>query len=170
MRFETVPGEQGQMDWGHFGNWGGKRLYVFALTLSWSRMQYVEFTHRQDVETLLNCMVHALTCFGGVPHTVLTDNMKTVVVDRVDGQPRFHPKLLDLASCYGFVPRVCHPYRPQTKGKIESTIRYIKVELLAGHELRFVAGPEPAGAGLVRRSQPQGARHYTGDPGGALSS
>jgi hypothetical protein len=126
VRFETAPGEQAQMDWGHFGNWGGKRLYGFALTLCWSRMQYVEFTQWQDAETLLNCMVHALAYFGGVPATVLTDNMKMVVLDRVDGQPRFHAKMLDFANYYGFVPRVCHPYRPQTKGKIESTIRYIK--------------------------------------------
>lgn len=126
VRFETAPGEQAQMDWGHFGNFGGKRLYGFALTLSWSRMQYLEFTQRQDAETLLNCMMHAFRFFGGVTQTVLTDNMKTVVLDRVDGQPRFHAKMLDFASYYGFVPRVCHPYRPQTKGKIESTIRYIK--------------------------------------------
>ena len=132
VRFETAPGEQAQMDWGHFGNFGGKRLYGFALTLCWSRMQYVEFTQRQDAETLLHCMVNALTFFGGVPQTVLTDNMKTVVVDRVDGQPRFHTKLLDFASYYGFVPRVCHPYRPQTKGKIESTIRYIKSSFWPG--------------------------------------
>lgn len=132
VRFETPPGEQAQMDWGHFGNFGGKRLYGFALTLCWSRMQYVEFTQRQDAETLLNCMIHALTFFGGVPQTVLTDNMKTVVVERVDGQPRFHAKLLDFASYYGFVPRVCHPYRPQTKGKIESTIRYIKSSFWPG--------------------------------------
>ena len=126
VRFETAPGEQAQMDWGHFGNWDGKRLYGFALTLCWSRMQYVEFTQRQDAETLLNCMMHAMTFFGGIPATVLTDNMKTVILDRIDGQPRFHPKMLDFASYYGFLPRVCHPYRPQTKGKIESTIRYIK--------------------------------------------
>ena len=108
------------------------KSYGFALTLCWSRMQYVEFTQRQDAETLLQCMMHALTFFGGVPQTVLTDNMKTVVVDRVDGQPRFHTKLLDFASYYSFVPRVCHPYRPQTKGKIESTIRYIKSSFWPG--------------------------------------
>lgn len=126
VRFETTPGEQAQMDWGHFGNWEGQRLYAFALTLCWSRMLFVEFTQRQDVETLLNCMVHAFRYFGGVTATILTDNMKTVVVDRVEGQPRFHPKMLDFASYYGFLPRVCHPYRPQTKGKIESAIRYVK--------------------------------------------
>lgn len=132
VRFETAPGEQAQMDWGHFGNWGGKRLYGFALTLSWSRMQYVEFTQRQDVETLLNCMIHALHSFGGVTATVLTDNMKTVVVDRVEGRPRFHARMLEFASYYGFVPHACHPYRPQTKGKIESTIRFIKSSFWPG--------------------------------------
>ena len=126
VRFETAPGEQAQMDWGHFGNWDGRRLYGFALTLCWSRMLFVEFTQRQDIETLLNCMVHAFRYFGGVTATILTDNMKTVVVDRVEEQPRFHPKMLDFASYYGFLPRVCHPYRPQTKGKIESGIRYVK--------------------------------------------
>ena len=139
VRFETAPGEQAQMDWGHFGNWDGQRLYGFALTLGWSRMQYVEFTQRQDVETLLNCMVHAFHFFGGVTATVLTDNMKTVVVDRIDGHPRFHAKMLDFASYYGFVPRVCHPYRPQTKGKIESTIRYIKSSFWPGLEFGTLA-------------------------------
>jgi transposase len=132
VRFETTPGEQAQMDWGHFGNWAGRRLYAFALTLGWSRMKYVEFTQRQDIETLLNCMIHGFRFFGGVTATVLTDNMKTVVVDRIDGQPRFHPRFLDFASCYGFVPRVCHPYRPQTKGKIESTIRYVRTSFWPG--------------------------------------
>lgn len=135
VRFETAPGEQSQMDWGHFGNWDGKRLYAFALKLSWSRMQYIEFTQRQDMETMLNCMIHAFCYFGGVTGTVLTDNMKTWVVDRVDGKPRFHTKMLDFASYYGFVPRVCQPYRPETKGKIESTIRFIRSSFWPG--IRF---------------------------------
>ena len=139
VRFETAPGEQAQMDWGHFGNWGGKRLYGFALTLGWSRMQYVEFTQRQDIETLLNCMVHAFHFLGGITLTILTDNMKTVVVERIDGVVRFHPKMLDFASYYGFLPRVCHPYRPQTKGKIESTIRYIKSSFWPGLEFATLA-------------------------------
>jgi len=139
VRFETAPGEQAQMDWGHPENWDGKRLYGFALTLGWSRMQYVEFTQRQDIETLLNCMVHAFHYFGGLTATVLTDNMKTVVLDRLDGQPRFHPRMLDFASYYGFVPRVCHPYRPQTKGKIESTIRFIKSSFWPGLEFGTLA-------------------------------
>jgi transposase len=139
VRFETAPGQQAQMDWGHFGNWDGKRLYGFALTLAWSRMQYVEFTQRQDMETMLNCMVHAFSYFGGVTAAILTDNMKTWVVDRVDGKPCFHARLLDFASYYGFVPRVCHPYRPETKGKIESTIRFIKSSFWPGISFETLA-------------------------------
>ena len=70
VRFESAPGEQSQLDWGHFGNWGGRRLYGFAMTLGWSRMRYVEFTQNQDIETLLNCMVHAFIYLGGVSASV----------------------------------------------------------------------------------------------------
>ncbi len=135
VRFETAPGQQAQMDWGHFGNWAGARLYAFALTLCWSRMRYVEFTQRQDTETLLNCLVHAFHYFGGVTASLLTDNMKTVVLERVEGQPQWNPRFLDFAAYYGFLPRVCHPYRPETKGKIESTMRFVKGNFWPG--IRF---------------------------------
>ena len=136
VRFETAPGEQAQMDWGHFGNWAGARLYAFALVLCWSRMLYVEFTQRQDIETLLNCLVHAFHYFGGVTASVLTDNMKTVVLDRIDGEPQWNLRFLDFASYYGFMPRVCHPYRPETKGKIESGIRFVKSSFWPGIDFR----------------------------------
>jgi transposase len=139
VRFETAPGQQSQMDWGHFGNWAGARLYAFALTLCWSRMRYVEFTRRQDAETLLNCLVHAFHYFGGVAATLLTDNMKTVVLERVEGQPQWNPRFLDFAAYYGFVPRVCHPYRPETKGKIESTIRYVRTSFWPGVQFESLA-------------------------------
>jgi transposase len=132
VRFETGPGEQSQMDWGHFGNWAGRRLYGFALTLCYSRMRYVEFTQRQDIHHLLHCMVHAFQYFGGVTECVLTDRMKTVLLDEKGGECHFHKKFLDFAAYYGFVPRVCRPYRPETKGKIESTIGFVKKNFWPG--------------------------------------
>jgi transposase len=132
VRFETAPGEQSQMDWGHFGNWAGARLYAFVLLLCYPGMRYVEFTQRQDSETLWNCLVHAFHYFGGVTASLLTDNMKTVVVERVEGQPQWNPRFLDFAAYYGFVPRVCHPYRPETKGKVEATIRYLRTNFWPG--------------------------------------
>ena len=126
VRFETGPGEQSQMDWGHFGNWGRRRLYGFALTLCYSRMRYIEFTQSQDIHHLLSCMVHGFRYFGGVTESVLTDRMKTVLLDQTGGELHFNTKFLQFAAYYGFVPRVCRPYRPETKGKIESTVRFVK--------------------------------------------
>ena len=153
MRFETAPGEQAQMDWGHFGNWDGKRLYGFALTLCWSRMQYVEFTQRQDAETLLNCMVHAFHFFGGVTATVLTDNMKTVVVDRIDGSPRLPPEAAGLRQLLRVRATGLPPVSAADQGQDRVDHPLYQVKLLAGAELRFARGAEPAGAGLVRRGQ-----------------
>ena len=135
VRFETEPGKQSQMDWGHFGNWGGRRLYCFALTLSYSRMRYIEFTQRQDVNHLLNCLVHAFHYFDGVTESILTDRMKTVLLDQTGGELRFNPKFLGFAGYYGFVPKVCRPYRPVTKGKIERTIGFVRQNFWPG--IRF---------------------------------
>ena len=139
VRFETEPGEQSQMDWGHFGNWGGRRLYGFALTLCYSRLRYVEFTQSQDIHHLLACMVHAFRYFGGVTESVLTDRMKTVLLDETGGELHFNKKFLEFAAYYGFVPRVCRPYRPETKGKIESTIRFVKQNFWPGIAFDSVA-------------------------------
>ena len=132
VRFETGPGEQSQMDWGHFGNWEGRRLYGFGLLLCYSRMRYVEFTQRQDIQHLLECMVHAFGYLDGVTECVLTDRMKTVLLDQKGGELHFHKKFLDCAAYYGFVPRVCRPYRPETKGKIESTMGFVKKNFWPG--------------------------------------
>jgi transposase len=132
VRFETAPGEQCQFDWAHFGNFLGHHLYLFALTLCYSRMRYIEFTQRQDLETLLSCMVHAFHYVGGVTEVALTDNMKTVVLENQDGQVRWNARFLDFASYYGFVPRACHPYRPVTKGKIERTIGFVRQSFWPG--------------------------------------
>ena len=115
VRFETAPGEQSQFDWAHFGNFLNHHLYLFALTLCYSRMRYIEFTQRQDLETLLRCLVYAFHYLGGVTEVALTDNMKTVVLENQDGQVRWNARFLDFASYYGFVPRACHPYRPESK-------------------------------------------------------
>jgi transposase len=139
VRFETEPGEQSQMDWGHFGDWGGRRLYGFALTLCYSRMRYVEFTQRQDIHHLLACIVHAFRYFSGVTECVLTDRMKTVLLDETGGELHFNKKFLEFAAYYGFVPRVCRPYRPETKGKIESTIRFVKQNFWPGIAFDSVA-------------------------------
>ncbi|MCW5852623.1 MAG: IS21 family transposase [Anaerolineae bacterium] len=137
VRFETEPGQQVQVDWGHFGliqHRGRQRqLYAFVMTLGWSRTMYLEFTVSADLAIFLRCHVHAWHYFGGVPRQVLHDNLKTAVIDRDgEGAVHFHPRYLDFADYYGFSPRACQPYRAQTKGKVENGVRYVRGNFWAG--------------------------------------
>jgi transposase len=131
VRFETEPGRQAQVDWGHFGliEHAGRqrRLYAFVMTLGWSRAMYVEFTVSVDMAWWLRCQLHAFHYFNGVPMEVLHDNLKTAVSSRTrDGVVHWHPRYLDFAHYYGFRPRACQPYRAQTKGKVESGVKYVR--------------------------------------------
>lgn len=131
LRFETEPGEQVQVDWGHFGtcvHQGRQRkLSAFVMTLGWSRVTYLEYTVSMDAAWWLRCHVHAFDYFGGVPETVLHDNLKTAVLSRdMDGTVHWNPRYLDFAYYYGFTPKACAPYRARTKGKVESGVRYVR--------------------------------------------
>ena len=128
VRFETESGHQMQADWATVGR-GAEKLSVFIGTLGWSRAAYVEFCDNEQVETLIGCHENAFMAFGGVPIELLYDNMKTVVLERNTygrGMHRFHPGFLDYAKHAGFLPRLCQPYRPRTKGKVERFIGYLK--------------------------------------------
>lgn len=128
VRFETDPGRQMQADWANVGR-GGDKLKVFIATLGWSRAAYVEFCDDERIETLIRCHENAFHAFGGVPYEVLYDNMRTVVIERNAygrGLHRFHAGFLDYARHARALPRLCQPYRAQTKGKVERFIGYLK--------------------------------------------
>lgn len=128
IRFETEPGAQMQVDWATFRR-GPDRLSAFVATLGWSRAAYVEFVSDERVETLIAAHENAFLALGGVAREILYDNMRTVVIERNGygrGRHRFHPGFLDFARHCGFRPRLCQPYRAQTKGKVERFIRYLR--------------------------------------------
>lgn len=128
VRFETEPGEQMQVDWVVFRR-GRSPLSAFVATLGYSRMTYVEFVDNERLPTLLACHANAFVALGGVPASVLYDNMKTVVIARDvygTGVHRFQAGFLDYARHCGFVPRLCRPYRAKTKGKVERFNRYLR--------------------------------------------
>ncbi|MCL6564062.1 MAG: IS21 family transposase [Firmicutes bacterium] len=130
-RFETAPGEQAQVDWGEvlYTTPTGRtaRLWVFVMVLSWSRALYVEFVPRADVATFIRCHLHAFEAFGGIPRRCLYDNAKIVVLDRpAEGEPVWNARFLDFALRMGFTIQLCHPYRAQTKGRVESGVKYVK--------------------------------------------
>jgi len=97
-----------------------------------SRAKYLEFTKRCDFYSLLRCIVNAFEYFGGIPEIVLTDRMKTVIEGSEAGKPLWNKRFEDFASDMGFMPKVCRPRRPQTKGKVERLVNYIKDNFLPG--------------------------------------
>lgn len=128
IRFETEPGKQMQVDWAVLRG-GKERLLAFVAIMGYSRRTYVEFTNADDENTFLQCHVNAFEYFNGIPREVLYDNMKTVVIERnfySDGCHRFQKSFLDFSKHFGFIPRLCKPYRAQTKGKVERFIGYMK--------------------------------------------
>lgn len=132
VRFETAPGEQMQADFTVVRR-GRDPLLAFVATLGYSRASWVRFTPSEDSHTLCACLRDALAFFGGVPRHVLFDNAKTVVIERDaygPGQHRWHSELLALAESYGFVLRLCRPYRARTKGKVERFNGYLKGSFL----------------------------------------
>lgn len=133
---ETLPGEQAQADWGHFGyivtDDVRRPLYAFSFVLSYSRIRYVEFTTSQDMITFLTCLRHALEYMGGVPQAVLFDNAKTVVSERVGSVIQFSQDLLRFAARYRFKPEACWMQDPESKGKVENSIGYLRRDFFYG--------------------------------------
>ena len=136
QRFETVSGKQAQMDWGicQYTDLDGDlhKVPAFVMILGQSRAKYVEFTARCDLHGLERCMVNAFNYFGGVPKEVLTDNMKTVVIGREAGKVIWNTQFADFAVDIGFIPKVCRVRTPQTKGKVERLVRYVKENFFPG--------------------------------------
>ena len=130
MRYETKPGEQMQYDWAEFHyEQQGKdhKLYGFTAVLGYSRMRFVTFVKRCDTPSLLRCMIEAFDYFAGLPRAALTDRMKSVFLEEMDGEtPRWNPVFADFMATLGISPRVCRPYKPQTKGKVERSVEVIK--------------------------------------------
>lgn len=128
VRFETPPGQQAQADWAYVGEVEGTKVYAFVMVLGFSRMLYVEFTQSMELSTLMRCQHHAFADFGGVPQSVLYDNMAQVRLPSGE----FNPYFADFAAHYGFTIKTHRPYRPRTKGKVERMVDYLKTNFLNG--------------------------------------
>lgn len=138
-RFETEPGEQAQADWGEVRVCLGARIakvHIFVLTLGYSRRAWAEGYEHERMESLLCAHEHAFEHFGGVTREILYDRMRTVIVGEREGKKRWNPTFEAFAQYWGFEPRVCQPYRAQTKGKVESGVKYVKGNFLPGRAFR----------------------------------
>lgn len=143
-RFETPPGKQAQVDWGHLGSifedGEERKLWGFTITMGYSRRLMAAAATDQKLGTLLRMHELAFSQWGCVPEEILYDRMKTVWTGTDErGEIVWNAIFLDFARYWGFTPRLCRAYRPQTKGKIESGVKYLRRNFLCG-----LLGREPA--------------------------
>jgi transposase len=138
-RFETEPGQQAQVDWGQVRTrflTGAAEVHIFVLTLGYSRRAWVEGYENERLGALLAAHEHAFAHFGGCTAEILYDRMRTVTLGTTEGRPRWNPTFEAFARHWGFEPRLCRPYRAQTKGKVESGVKYVKRNFLPGRTFR----------------------------------
>ncbi|MFT3912925.1 MAG: IS21 family transposase [Anaeromyxobacteraceae bacterium] len=170
LRLQTLPGEQAQVDWGHFGTirvgHAKRALSCFVMVLSWSRAIYARFALDQTLESFQRGHVAAFEALGGVPRTILYDNLKSVVLERAGDHVRFNEAMLFFAGHYHFAPKPCAPYRGNEKGKVERTIQYLRHGFFAARRFSSVQDLNAQLAAWVERTAH--ARKVPGDPEGRL--
>jgi transposase len=143
LRLRTLPGEQAQIDWGHFGHLAIGRarrpLMAFVMVLSYSRRIFLRFFLDARMENFLRGHVAAFEAFGGGARVLLYDNLKSAVLERQGEAIRFHPTLLALAGHYRFEPRPVAVARGNEKGRVERAIRYIRDHFFAARSFQDLA-------------------------------
>ena len=138
LRLKTLPGEQAQVDWGHFGHLtigqARRPLMAFVMVLSWSRQIFLRFYLNQQMANFLRGHEAAFECWHGLPKVLLYDNLKSAVLERQGDAIRFNPQLLEFASHYHYEPRPVAVYRGNEKGRVERAIRYVRDNFFAARE------------------------------------
>jgi transposase len=136
IRFEGLPGEFLQVDWGEawvrLGVALVRRVFL-AARLKYSRVIAVRWTTAMTLEPLLRGLLEIAAELGGVPWAWVFDNMKTVTLGRTaDGTPRWNPVFARFATELGFHAELCDPYAPQQKGSVENLVKFVKTNFLPG--------------------------------------
>lgn len=138
LRFEGLPAEYLQVDWGEvrhfpFTQQRPATRYFLACRLKYSRWSWVTFTTDMRQETLFRGLVDCLVTLGWVPWVLVFDNMKTVTSGRDSAsQAIWTPALLQFAGELGFHPQACDPGAANQKGSVESLVKWVKGNFLAG--------------------------------------
>src|SRR5450432_3096972 len=134
-RLRSLPGEQAQVDWGHFGHLqigrARRPLMAFVMVLSSSRRIFLRFFLDARMESFLAGHVEAFEAWAGVPRVLLYDNLKSAVLERRDDAIRFNPTLIAFAAHYRYEPRPVAVARGNEKGRVERSIRYIRDSFFA---------------------------------------
>jgi len=140
LRLRTLPGEQAQVDWAHFGKIrigrAERTLMAFVMVLSFSRQIFLRFFLDARMSNFLRGHEAAFQAWGGLPRVLLYDNLKSAVLERQGEAIRFHPTLLEFAAQYRFEPRPVAVARGNEKGRVERAIRFIREGFFAARTWR----------------------------------
>lgn len=138
VRVETTPGEVAQLDFGYVGfmidpaTSRRRKAWAFVMVLAWSRHLYVEFVWDQTIATWIMLHRHAFAFFGGVPKRLVMDNLKAAIAKALWDDPQIQQTYRECAEHYGFLIDPCPPRTPEHKGKVESSVHYVKRNFLGG--------------------------------------
>jgi transposase len=143
-RMECEAGAEAQVDFGRGApivSIDGRRksTWVFRIVLSHSRKGYAEAVYRQSTDDFLRCLENAFAHFGGVPRTLVVDNLRAAVTRADWFDPELCPKVRSFAEHYGIAILPTKPYTPRHKGKIERGIGYVKGNALKGRTFTSLA-------------------------------
>ena len=142
LRLRSLPGEQAQVDWGHFGHLeigrAQRPLMAFVMVLSHSRRIFLRFFLDARMESFLRGHAAAFDAWGGVPRVLLYDNLKSEVLERRGDAIRFHPTLLGFAAQYRYEPRPVAIARGNEKGRVERAIRYVRDGFFAARTFKDI--------------------------------
>src|SRR5450759_3828701 len=142
LRLRTLPGEQTQIDWAHFGTItigrARRPLMAFVMVLSYSRHLFLRFYLNGAMHNFLRGHVEGFAFFGSVPRVALYDNLRSAVLERSADAIRFHPTLLELAAHYRFQPRPVAVARGNEKGRVERAIRFVRDRFFAARVFRDI--------------------------------
>ena len=145
VRFETAPGEQMQVDFGERKVRVGSVLltvYLFVATLGFSRRLYVRASLSQRQDEWKLGLEGALHHFGGRPRTVVVDNARALILEHTEERTVVHPAFRSYCEDRGLAVFACRPYRARTKGKVESGVKYVKRNGIAGRAFECFASLE----------------------------
>jgi transposase len=136
VRLECQPGEEAQVDFGLGApvvlDGRRRRSWVFRIVLSHSRKAYSEAVFHQGTEEFLRCLENAFRRFGGVPRTLVIDNLRAAVIRADWYEPEIVPKMAAFCRHYGTVVLPTRPRHPEHKGKVERGVGYVKNNGLKG--------------------------------------
>lgn len=152
-RMECAPGAEAQVDFGSGApvvipdgqplpvgvKTRRRRPHVFRIVLSHSRRAYSEVVWRQSTEEFIRCLENAFWHFGGVPKSLVIDNLKAAVTQADWYDPELNPKIVEFCRHYGTVILPTKPYTPRHKGKVEASVKYVQSNALKGRTFESLA-------------------------------